>query len=84
MPVGSRHDNDGAIHVRGTSNHVLNIIGVAGTVDVGVVTGAGSVLDVGRGDGNTTLSLFRSLVNSTIFEKFCITLLGLSLRDGGR
>src|SRR5215218_419681 len=36
--VGRRHHEDGAVHLRRTRDHVLDVIGVTGTVDVGVVT----------------------------------------------
>jgi hypothetical protein len=35
--VGRRHDQDRAVHLRRTGDHVLHIVGVAGAVDVGVV-----------------------------------------------
>lgn len=84
LTIGGGDNDDGAIHVGGTSNHVLNVIGVTRAVDVGVVTGLGGILDVGSGDGDATLSLFGSLVDGAIVEEVCETLLGLSLCDGGR
>lgn len=83
LAIGSGDDNDGAIHVGGTRNHVLDVIGVTGAVDVGVVSVLSGVLDVGSGDGDTTLSLFGSLVDRSIVEEACEPLLGLSLCDGG-
>lgn len=82
LTVGSGDDNDSTVHVGGTSDHVLDVIGVTGAVDVGVVTSIGSVLDVGRGDGDTTLTLLRSLVNGTILKELSETLGGLVLGDG--
>jgi len=49
---------------------------------VGIVTVLGGVLDVCGGDGDTTLSLFRSLVDSTIIEERCEALLCLPFCDG--
>mmetsp|Transcript_4859 Transcript_4859/g.21962 ORF Transcript_4859/g.21962 Transcript_4859/m.21962 type:complete len:240 (+) Transcript_4859:921-1640(+) len=40
------HHQDAAVHLRGTGDHVLDVIGVAGAVDVGVVALVGLVLDV--------------------------------------
>jgi hypothetical protein len=56
---------------------------VTGAVDVGVMSGVGRVLDVGSCDGDTTLALFRCLVDGAILEELCVALLGLSLGDGG-
>lgn len=47
------------------------------------MAGVGRVLDVGCGDGDTTLALFGSLVDGAILEELCKALLGLSLGDGG-
>ena len=35
--VGGRHDQDRAVHLRRTRDHVLHVVGVAGAVDVRVV-----------------------------------------------
>ena len=82
LSVRGGDDNDGSVHVGGTSNHVLNVIGVTWAVDVGVVTGVGGVLDVSGGDGNTTLALFWCLIDGTIVEEVSKSLLGLTLGDG--
>ena len=37
--VGGRANQDRAVHLRGTGDHVLDVVGVAGAVDVGIVTG---------------------------------------------
>ena len=91
MGMGRRHshlavrggnDNDGTVHVGSTRDHVLDVIGVTGAVDVGVVAVVGLVLDVGGRDGDTTLALLGSLVNGAILEELGVALLGLTLGDG--
>src|SRR6185436_17731072 len=44
-------------------DHVLDVVGVTGTIHVRVVTILGLVLDVGGGDGDATGFLFRGVVN---------------------
>ena len=48
--VGGRHDQDRAVHLGGAGDHVLDEVGVARAVDVGVVPLGGLVLDVRDGD----------------------------------
>ena len=48
--VGGRHDQNGAVHLGGAGDHVLDVVGVAGAVDVGVVPLRGFVFDVLDGD----------------------------------
>jgi len=84
LTIGGGDDDDSTIHGGGTSNHVLDVIGVTRAVDVGVVASLGRVLDVGGGDGDTTLALLRSLVDGTIVEEAGEALVGLSLGDGSR
>jgi hypothetical protein len=76
-------DDDGAVHAGGTGNHVLDVIGVTGAVDVRVVPLLGRVLDVGGRDGDTALPLLGGLVNGAIVKEVGQALLGLSLGDGG-
>jgi hypothetical protein len=82
LTVSCSNDDDGAIHIGSTSNHVLDVIGVTGTVNVGVVAAGCLIFDVSRGDGDTTFPLFWSFVDGAILEKFSETLLCLSFGDG--
>jgi hypothetical protein len=50
--VGGRDDEDRAVHLGGAGDHVLDEVGVAGAVDVSVVTLLGLVLGVRRRDGH--------------------------------
>jgi len=49
--VGGRHHENGAIHLRRTGDHVLDVVGVARAVDVRVVPLLRLVLDVRDRDG---------------------------------
>ena len=65
--VSSGDHEDGAIHLGGTGDHILDEVGVARAVNVGVVTVDGLVLNVRGSDGHglggvthgTTLGDFR-------------------------
>lgn len=83
LTIGSGDDDDGTVHVCGTRNHVLDVIGVTRAVDVGVMPVVGGVLDVCGGDGDTTLALLRGLVDGAILEELGVALLCLTLGDGG-
>ena len=48
--VGGGDHQDRAVHLGGAGDHVLDVVGVAGAVDVGVVPLRGLVLDVRDGD----------------------------------
>ena len=61
--VGRGHDEDGAVHLGGAGDHVLDVVRVARAVDVGVVTRLRLVLDVGNGDGDAAGALFRRVVD---------------------
>ena len=52
-----------------TGNHVLDVIGVARAVNVGIVPVGGLVLDVCGGDGDTARLLLRRLVNVAVVHE---------------
>ncbi len=83
-PVGGRDHEDGAVHLGGTGDHVLDVVGVTGAVDVGVVTGSGLVLDVGDGDGDATLSLLGRVIDRIEGAVLRVALEGQVLGDGRR
>ena len=61
--VGGGHHQDGAVHLRRAGDHVLHIVGVAGAVDVSVVTVGRLVLDVSGVDGDAARLFFRRRVD---------------------
>ena len=61
--LGGRHHEDGPVHLGGAGDHVLDVVGVARAVHVGVVALVGLVLHVGDGDGDAPLPLLGGLVD---------------------
>ncbi len=66
--VGSRHDQDRAVHLGGAGDHVLHIVGVTRAIDVRIVAACGLILDVRGRNGDPALALFRRLVDVRIVE----------------
>ena len=64
--VSSRNNQDSAVHLSSTGDHVLNIVSMSGAVNVSIVTFVGLILNVSGIDGDTTLSLFGSLIDHII------------------
>jgi len=82
--VGGGHHQDRAIHLRGAGDHVLDVVRVARTVHVRIVTGLGLVLAVVDVDGNAALSLFGSAVDGVVSLELRQALLREDLGDGRR
>src|SRR5215210_7625767 len=83
--VGGRDHQDRAVHLRGSRDHVLDVVGVAGAVDVRVVTVLRLVLDVRGVDRDAALLLLRRVVD--LLERLdgrVAALLREHLRDRGR
>src|SRR3954452_12070414 len=81
--VSGRDDQDRAIHLGGARDHVLDVVSVAGAVDVRVVTVLRLVLDVRRGDRDPALLLLGRVVDLLETAGLAAVLLGKNLRDGG-
>ena len=83
--VGSSDDQDSAVHLSSTGDHVLDVVSVARAVNVSIVTGSGLVLDVGDGNRNAALALLGSLVDVLERSEVSLAALGLgeNLGDGG-
>ena len=82
--VGRRDHQDRAVHLRGAGDHVLDVVGVARAVDVGVVAVLGLVLHVRDGDRDAALALLRGLVDLVERGEVGQALLGLALGDRRR
>ena len=82
--LGHRADQDSAVHLSSTGDHVLDVVSVARAVNVSVVTGSSLVLDVGDGDRNAALALLGSLVDVLERSEVSLAALGLgeNLGDG--
>ena len=64
--VSCGYDEDGAVHLGSTGDHVLNIVSVPWAVNVCIVTGIGLIFNVCGVDGDTAFSFFWRLID--IFE----------------
>ena len=80
--VGGRDHEDRAVHLRGARDHVLDVVGVAGAVDVGVVAVLGLVLDVRGRDRDAALLLLGSVVDLLEAAGLAAHLLRQHRRDG--
>lgn len=74
--VGAGHDEDGSVHLGGAGDHVLDVVSVAGAVDVSVVTVLGLVLDGGSVDGDASGTLLGGSIDFVVF-------LGGAVAEGG-
>src|SRR5690606_7822214 len=83
-PVSSRHNQDRAVHLRCTRDHVLHIVRVTRAVHVSVVTVLRLILDMRRRNRDAARLLFRRLVNLVIRRKRRPARLGKNLRDRRR
>ncbi|EAQ46716.1 ISxac3 transposase [Roseobacter sp. MED193] len=64
--VSRVHNQDGAIHLRRTGDHVFHIVSVAGAVDVRVVAGLGFILNVSSRDGDAARFFFWCAVDLVV------------------
>src|SRR5690606_11416872 len=67
-----------------TGDHVLDVVGVAGAVNVGVVAGRRFVLDVRGRDRDAAGLLFRRLVDRVVRVELAAETLGTDLGQRGR
>ena len=64
--VGCGDNQNRAVHLGSTGDHVLDIVGMSGAVDVGIMAVVGFVLDVGGVDGDAALTFFRGVVDLVV------------------
>ena len=83
--IGRCDDQNSAVHLRRAGDHVLDVVGVAGAINVRVVTILGLVLHVRGGNRDAALALFRSVVDGVERAKFIVrVVLGEHLGDRRR
>ena len=80
--VRGRHHEDRAVHLSGAGDHVLDVVRVAGAVDVRVVALVGLVLDVRGRDRDPAFLLLGRVVDLLEAAGFGASLLGQHRRDG--
>ena len=83
-PIGRRNHQHRAVHLGCAGNHILDVVGVTGAVNMGVVPVLGLVFHMGNGDSNATRLLLRRVVNIVHIPETGIPLLRQHPRDGGR
>ena len=81
--VGSSDNQNSAVHLSSTGDHVLDIVSVTRAVNVSVVTLVGLVLNVSGVDRDTTSLLFGSLVDGSVVLELSLTLHSQILGDSG-
>ena len=82
--VGGGAHQDRAVHLRRAGDHVLDVVGVPGAVDVRVVPVLGLVLDVRGVDGDAAGLLFGRRVNLVVGLGFAAEQLAQHRRDRRR
>ena len=81
--VGSSDNQDSAVHLGSTGDHVLDIVGVARAVNVSIVTLFSLILNVSGVDGDAAFLLFGSLIDAVISLELGLALQGQPLGDSG-
>src|SRR5690606_32734427 len=79
--VSGRAHQDRAVHLGRAGDHVLDVVGVAGAVNVSVVAVGRLVLDVRGADGDAACFFFRSVVDLRVVASFAAEFLGQNRAD---
>ncbi|CAB4918013.1 unannotated protein [freshwater metagenome] len=61
--ISSRNNKNRTVNLSGTSNHVLDVISMAWHINMRVMTIRSLILNMRNVDRDTTLTLFRRLIN---------------------
>jgi hypothetical protein len=69
--ISCGNDQDSAIHLSGTGDHVFDVVSMTWSIDVGVVAFFGFVFLMGEIDRNTALSFFWSGVDICVGTSSC-------------
>src|SRR6266480_1126258 len=80
--VRGGHHQDRAVHLGGAGDHVFDVVGVTGAVDVRIMPLVGLVLDVRRGDRDAASLLLGGVVDRVEGAEFSKSFLRQHLRDG--
>ncbi|MNP07917.1 hypothetical protein D3C76_999650 [compost metagenome] len=78
--VSRSYNQDSAVHLSSTGDHVFNVVGVPWAVNVRVVTSRGVILNVRSVDGDTTSFFFWRVID--LVESTCRTAVGFSQNGG--
>ena len=76
--VCSGYNEDSAVHLSSTSDHVLNVVSMSWAVNVSVVSLVGFVLNVRSVDCDTTFSFFWSFIDVSVIGEASLTFEGQS------
>ena len=79
--VRRTHNQDRAVHLRRTRDHVLDVIRVTRAIHMRIVTAVRLILYVRRVDRNTALALFGRLVDIRVVRRLRTTRFGQYLRN---
>jgi hypothetical protein len=82
-PVRGRNNQNRAVHLRRTGDHVLYIVGVPGAVHVGIVAMFGRILYVRGVNRDSTFLLFGSVIDLVVPRGLRHALFGQHRSDGG-
>src|SRR6185437_1005977 len=83
--VGGGDNENGSVHLGGAGDHVLDVIGVAGAIDVGIVTVGRLVFHVRGRDRDTAGLFFRRIIDRVErTERYLRIVLRQHLRDRRR
>eukprot|EP00043_Microstomoeca_roanoka_P004985 m.52992 g.52992 ORF g.52992 m.52992 type:complete len:435 (+) comp12746_c1_seq1:3487-4791(+) len=82
LTIGSTYDENSTIHLSGTSNHVLDVIGVTRAIDVSIVALVSFILDMSGRDGDTSHTLFGSFIDIAVTLELSLALFREDLGDG--